>query len=86
VILPREIQKVQTEYGEIRVKVAWSDREPILPSQHNGVEHNTEQTVNRIITNVQPEYEDCAKIARANNRSWREIHQLAMQTWYRQYG
>lgn len=68
VILPREIQRVQTEYGEIRVKVAW-----------NGSPHKT-------ITNVQPEYEDCAKLARANDRSWREVHQLAIQTWYRQHG
>ena len=68
VILPREIQRVQTEYGEIRVKVAW-----------NGSPHKT-------ITNVQPEYEDCAELARANNRSWREVHQLALQTWYRQHG
>jgi hypothetical protein len=68
VILPREIQRVQTEYGEIRVKVAW-----------NGSPHQT-------ITNVQPEYEDCAKLARANDRSWREVHQLALETWYRQHG
>ncbi len=68
VILPREIQRVQTEYGEIRVKVAW-----------NGSPHKT-------ITNVQPEYEDCAKLARANDRSWREVHQLALETWYRQHG
>jgi uncharacterized protein (TIGR00299 family) protein len=68
VILPREIQRVQTEYGEIRVKVAW-----------NGSPHKT-------ITNVQPEYEDCAELARANDRSWREVHQLALQTWYRQHG
>ncbi|MBD0304692.1 MAG: DUF111 family protein, partial [Tolypothrix sp. T3-bin4] len=68
VILPREIQRVQTEYGEIRVKVAW-----------NGSPDKT-------ITNVQPEYEDCAELARANNRSWREVHQLALQTWYRQHG
>ena len=68
-ILPREIQRVQTEYGEIRVKVAWNERSPT-----------------RTITNVQPEYEDCAELARANNRSWREVHQLALQAWYRQHG
>jgi hypothetical protein len=67
-ILPREIQRVQTEYGEIRVKVAWS-----------GAPYRT-------IINVQPEYEDCAELARANNLSWREVHQLALQTWYRQHG
>jgi hypothetical protein len=66
--LPREIQRVQTEYGEIRVKVAGNMRSP-----------------NKTITHVQPEYEDCAKLARANHLSWREVHQLALQTWYRQH-
>jgi hypothetical protein len=68
-ILSREIQQVQTKYGEIRVKVAWSNRSP-----------------QKKITNVQPEYEDCARVARLNHCSWREIHQLALQAWYRQYG
>ena len=66
-ILPREIQRVQTKYGEVRVKVAWSNSD-----------------VGRRITNVQPEYEDCAAIARLHKCSWREIHQLALQSWYRQ--
>ena len=68
-ILSREIQQVQTKYGEIRVKVAWSNRSP-----------------QKKITNVQPEYEDCARVARLNHCSWRDIHQLALQAWYRQYG
>jgi len=34
------------------------------------------------IVNVQPEYEDCAEIARVKNISWREVHRLALQTWY----
>jgi pyridinium-3,5-bisthiocarboxylic acid mononucleotide nickel chelatase len=68
-ILERDIQRVQTEYGEIRVKVAWSER-----------------SSRKTITNVQPEYEDCAKLARVNNLSWREVHQLALQAWYRQHG
>lgn len=34
------------------------------------------------ITNVQPEYEDCAQLAQENNVSWREIHRLACQIWY----
>jgi hypothetical protein len=73
-ILPREIQRVQTEYGEIRVKVAWRE----------GASGKVRST-HKIITNVQPEYEDCAKLARANNRPWREVYQLALQTWYRQH-
>jgi len=60
-ILHREIQTVQTEYGEVQIKVA-----------------KTGQT----ITNVQPEYEDCAEIARLKNISWREVHRLALQSWY----
>ncbi|MBW4639806.1 MAG: nickel pincer cofactor biosynthesis protein LarC [Gloeocapsa sp. UFS-A4-WI-NPMV-4B04] len=38
----------------------------------------------RVITNVQPEYEDCAELARQHNISWREIHRLALHTWYTQ--
>jgi hypothetical protein len=68
-ILPREIQSVQTQYGEVRVKVAWSN-----------------DSTDRIITNVQPEYEDCATLARTNNRSWREIHHLVLEAWYSEYG
>jgi len=60
-ILHREIQKVQTEYGEVQIKVAKSGE---------------------MITNVQPEYEDCASIARVKNISWREVHRLALQSWY----
>ncbi|WP_204104823.1 MULTISPECIES: nickel pincer cofactor biosynthesis protein LarC [Spirulina sp. CCY15215] len=30
------------------------------------------------IINIQPEYEDCAKVAREGDRPWQEIHQLAL--------
>ncbi len=33
------------------------------------------------IMNVQPEYEDCVILAKKHNQSWREIHQLALETW-----
>jgi len=69
-ILPREIQRVETKYGEIRVKVAW----------------NRDRAEHKSITNVQPEYEDCAELARKNNCSWREVHQLALHAWYQQHG
>ncbi len=36
---------------------------------------------NKEIINVQPEYEDCAAIARQHNLSWREIHQKAIALW-----
>jgi uncharacterized protein (DUF111 family) len=61
-ILQREIQTVTTEYGTVRVKVAWwGDRTNIM--------------------NVQPEYEDCAAIARSTNLPWQQIHTTALQTW-----
>jgi pyridinium-3,5-bisthiocarboxylic acid mononucleotide nickel chelatase len=60
-ILHREIETVQTEYGEVQIKVAKSGQ---------------------TIANVQPEYEDCAEIARVKNISWREVHRLALQSWY----
>ena len=36
------------------------------------------------ITNVQPEYEDCAQLAKQHNLSWREVHRIVLQTWYSQ--
>ncbi|WNZ22092.1 nickel pincer cofactor biosynthesis protein LarC [Leptolyngbya sp. NK1-12] len=39
---------------------------------------------NGTITNVQPEYEDCAQLAQQHNLPWREVHQLALQAWYSQ--
>lgn len=64
-ILQREIQPVQTEYGEVRVKVSWQGESP-----------------KKLVTNVQPEYEDCAELARKHNIPWREIQRLALQSWY----
>jgi len=66
-ILQRDMHLVKTDYGEIRVKVAWAERGDRVPM------------------NVQPEYEDCAQIARQKNVPWREIHRLALQTWYQQH-
>ncbi|HLO83601.1 MAG TPA: nickel pincer cofactor biosynthesis protein LarC [Nostocaceae cyanobacterium] len=40
------------------------------------------QATEKIITNVQPEYEDCADLARKYNISWREIQRLALQNWH----
>jgi pyridinium-3,5-bisthiocarboxylic acid mononucleotide nickel chelatase len=63
-ILQREIQQVETEYGTVRIKVAWQEKDAIA--------------------NVQPEYEDCAELARKHNIPWREIQRLALQSWYSQ--
>lgn len=65
-VLQREIQQVETDYGAVRVKVAWIGKEE-----------------KRAIANVQPEYEDCATLARQHNLSWREVHQIALHTWYK---
>ncbi|MBD2460697.1 nickel pincer cofactor biosynthesis protein LarC [Oscillatoria sp. FACHB-1407] len=35
------------------------------------------------LTNAQPEYEDCAAIARQHNIPWREVHRLAQQAWHK---
>jgi pyridinium-3,5-bisthiocarboxylic acid mononucleotide nickel chelatase len=35
------------------------------------------------ILNVQPEYEDCAQLARQTRLPWQEIHRLALEAWYR---
>lgn len=66
-ILQREIQQVETEYGIVRLKVAW-----------------TGQANQKVIANVQPEYEDCVELARKQNVAWREIQRLALQNWYMQ--
>lgn len=34
------------------------------------------------IVNVQPEYEDCAQLAHQHRVAWREVHRVALQTWY----
>jgi uncharacterized protein (TIGR00299 family) protein len=64
-ILQREIQKIETKYGSVRVKVAWQG-----------------QATEKLITNVQPEYEDCADLARKYNIPWREIQRLALHNWH----
>ncbi|MEH2194498.1 MAG: nickel pincer cofactor biosynthesis protein LarC [Nostoc sp.] len=64
-ILQREIQQVEIEYGQVRVKIAWNGQLP-----------------EKVIANVQPEYEDCAELARKHNIAWREIQRLALQRWY----
>jgi pyridinium-3,5-bisthiocarboxylic acid mononucleotide nickel chelatase len=64
-ILQREIQQVETKYGLVHVKVAWTGKE-----------------TDRVIANVQPEYEDCVELAQKHKIPLREIQQLALQNWY----
>lgn len=39
---------------------------------------------NRKIVNVQPEYEDCAQLARQHHQSWQLIHRKALVAWQEQ--
>lgn len=66
-VLQRQIQHVETKYGEVRIKVAWKEI---------GEE--------KLIANVQPEFEDCAQIARSENLPWVEVQRLALQSWHQQ--
>ncbi len=34
------------------------------------------------IVNIQPEYEDCIKVAEYNQLSWKEVYQSVLATWY----
>lgn len=43
-----------------------------IASPDSGTDHPTQ---------VQPEYEDCAQLARQHQVAWREIHRLALQAW-----
>jgi len=37
----------------------------------------------KTVINVQPEYEDCAELARKHQQPWRVVHQLVLDTWHR---
>ncbi len=66
--LGREVQTVQTDYGPVRLKLAWFNPQTVNPAPQ--------------LVNVQPEYEDCAQLARQYQVPWREIHRLALAAWY----
>ncbi|MBD2315198.1 nickel pincer cofactor biosynthesis protein LarC [Desertifilum sp. FACHB-1129] len=36
------------------------------------------------LSNVQPEYEDCARLAKTHQLPWRTLHQIALNCWYEQ--
>ncbi len=52
-----------------------------VPTEYGEVQIKVAKSGETIV-NVQPEYEDCAEIARVKNISWREVHRLALQSWY----
>ena len=63
-ILNREIQSVETEYGEVKVKIAsWGKGE------------------SKKVINIQPEYEDCANLARKHNIPWQQIQQATLDAY-----
>lgn len=71
-ILHRRWETVATAYGPVRIKVAEDQAAEVVDIEGgNGA----------IARQGQPEYEDCAAIARRHHRPWREIHQLALQAW-----
>lgn len=69
--LNRRFEKVQTVYGWVQIKIATQS------SDEGEGEGATDK-----VTNVQPEYEDCAQLARQHQIPWREVHRLALQAWY----
>ncbi|MBE9115338.1 nickel pincer cofactor biosynthesis protein LarC [Lusitaniella coriacea LEGE 07157] len=40
-------------------------------------------TQGETLLNIQPEYEDCATLARENNQPWRVVHRMALDAWHR---
>lgn len=43
-------------------------------------------TQGETLLNVQPEYEDCATLAKENNQPWRVVHQMTLAAWEQQFG
>jgi len=68
-VLQRQFHRVSTAYGEVAVKVAWDDSLGSSPQQP---------------LNVQPEYGDCATLARATGLPWQTIHRQAIAAWFAQ--
>jgi pyridinium-3,5-bisthiocarboxylic acid mononucleotide nickel chelatase len=63
-ILNREIKSIETPYGTVRVKIASWQPEGEAKE----------------VLNIQPEYEDCAALARQHNIPWKEVAQKAIMT------
>ncbi|MEM9136734.1 MAG: nickel pincer cofactor biosynthesis protein LarC [Cyanobacteria bacterium P01_F01_bin.42] len=60
-ILRRSFETVETEYGEVAIKLAYRGQE---------------------VWNVQPEYDDCIKLARKHGVPWWQVQQLAVAQWH----
>jgi uncharacterized protein (TIGR00299 family) protein len=84
-ILQRRLDAVNTPYGSVRVKVAWQT--PVLsnPSLNgDAADLSNLGLVNVDLLNVQPEYEDCATIARTQQIPLIQVHQAALSSWHSQ--
>ncbi len=57
-----------------------------IKTAHGQVRVKVARDMQHQIMNVQPEYEDCARLARQQQIPWQEVHRLALQTWYLQSG
>ena len=84
-------QIIFTETSTLGIRKNWQMRS-ILPREivsvvtkygtvRLKVAHNNLVNDDRII-NVQPEYDDCAAIAQAQQIPWYQVHQLTLMTWY----
>ncbi len=63
-ILDRTWESVDTLYGSVRIKLAYSPE--------------------KVLLNLQPEFEDCANLARRSGHPWQRIHQAAIASWHNQ--
>jgi uncharacterized protein (TIGR00299 family) protein len=57
----------------------------MVKTPYGAVQVKVARGVEGTITNVQPEYEDCARLARQHHLAWRDMHQVALQTWLEQH-
>jgi len=62
-------------------RTALSRRLQSVPTPYGNVRVKVASQAGTVV-NVQPEYEDCAQLARQNQIPWREVHRLALQSWY----
>ncbi len=56
-----------------------------IETEYGTVQIKVAQQKDGAVVNVQPEYEDCAQLARLHQVAWREVHRVALQTWYLQH-
>jgi hypothetical protein len=55
-----------------------------LPSFLKGCNSINEYNLQHNLLNIQPEFEDCAQLARQHHQPWQTIHQAEIAVWYNQ--